>query len=202
MEWSRVERAVWIAFFILVIVLSLAAVRFPYFPGDVTFARLLQSVAPGSKKWAESVTSTAKTPWSLVLLAASVLFSWAVARWRAALLAVASFLLAWGLGIWLNPLVARPRPTPELIRVVGSPSGYSFPSAFALTYAATLGFLAVLAALKCRGGPRWAALVTCSALLAIGGWARVALGAHWPSDILISYLMGILWSVLLLRFVK
>ena len=192
MEKIRVGRIVWIALVILVIVLSLATARFPYFPGDVAFAKLLQSLAPESKNWAEWITSTAKAPWSLVLLAMSALISSRIARWPAAILTALSFLLAWGLGAWLNPLVARPRPTSELIHVVGSPSGYSFPSTFALTYAATLGFLAVLAALKSRGGPRWAALITCSVLLAIGGWARIALGAHWPSDILISYLMGVL----------
>ena len=64
MEEIRVGRIVWIALVILMIVLSLAMARFPYFPGDVAFAKLLQSLAPESKNWAEWITSTAKAPWS------------------------------------------------------------------------------------------------------------------------------------------
>jgi membrane-associated phospholipid phosphatase len=38
-------------------------------------------------------------------------------------------------------------------------------------------------------------------LLLVGFAARIALGAHWPSDVILSYLIGLLWAGLLIRFV-
>jgi membrane-associated phospholipid phosphatase len=104
------------------------------------------------------------------------------------------------LGKWLGPVVARPRPAPELVRVAEKLSGTSFPSIFALTYASTVGFLAVLFAAKASSKQRLPVVVLCCALLLVGGAARIALGAHWPSDVLLSYLIGLLWASLLIRF--
>jgi len=95
---------------------------------------------------------------------------------------------------------ARPRPSPELVRVFRPLTGYSFPSLFALRYAATFGFLAVLAAVKSSGARRSGLLTVCGALLILGFVARVALAAHWPSDVIISYYLGLLWAALLIRF--
>jgi undecaprenyl-diphosphatase len=150
--------------------------------------------------WAESLSLTAKFPWSLILLAVSVGLSWRLAGWRSALLAVASFAGMWFLGLWLGPLVARPRPSANLVHVVDKLSGYSFPSVFGLTYASTIGFVAVLSAGKASGALRIIVTVVSSVLLLVGFAARVALGAHWPSDVLLSYLIGFLWASLLTRF--
>jgi len=96
-------------------------------------------------------------------------------------------------------LVARPRPSPDLVRVAEKLSGYSFPSIFALTYASTIGFLVVLFARKAAGELRITAIVICCVFLLIGWAARIALGAHWPSDVILSYLIGFLWAYLLIR---
>ena len=47
---------------------------------------------------------------------------------------------------------------------------------------------------------RSALLIGCGALLILGWVARVALGAHWPSDVIVSYYLGLLWAALLIRF--
>ena len=104
------------------------------------------------------------------------------------------------LGHWLSPVIARPRPSPELVRVFRSLSGYSFPSLFGLRYAATFGFLAVLAAWKSSGVLRTVLMIACGVLLIVGWVARVALGAHWPSDVILSYYLALLWAALLIRF--
>jgi membrane-associated phospholipid phosphatase len=44
-------------------------------------------------------------------------------------------------------------------------------------------------------------LIVCVALLILGWVARIALGAHWPSDVIISYYVGLLWAAFLIRFV-
>jgi membrane-associated phospholipid phosphatase len=41
----------------------------------------------------------------------------------------------------------------------------------------------------------------CAALLILGWVARIALGANWPSDVIISYYVGLLWAAFLIRIV-
>jgi len=186
----------------LAVMLSAAAAIFPVFPGDVAVAKFIQSLAPQPQHWAVWLTSTARAPQSYVLAGIVVVLAWVISGWRAACLAVASFLAMSLLGQWINPLIARPRPSPRLIHVAGSLSGFSFPSTFALVYASTVGFLAAVAAVKSkqRQAVRVILFLCCVFLLIIGGVARITLGAHWPSDILLSYFIVFVWIVLILRF--
>ena len=178
---------------------TVAACRYAYFPGDVTVERFVQSLAPKSMNWALWITKSAAFPWNLIFLAITFFISWGVAGWRVALFSILSFAGMLILGTLLSPIVARPRPSPLLVHVVGSPSGYSFPSIFALTYGSTLGYLAIRAARK-KSGVLWTILLfLCCAFLITGGLARIVLGAHWPSDILISYFIALLWAFFLLR---
>jgi membrane-associated phospholipid phosphatase len=184
---------------VVAVFFTVAARYWPYFPGDVAVTRAVQSLAPASTSWAKWISGTAKSPWNLVLLAVTAGLSWLVASWRAALLALGSFGGMWALGNWLGALVARPRPAPDLVRVAEKLSGYSFPSIFALTYASTIGFLAILFFVKAAGVTRTAALLASCVLLVAGWAARIALGAHWPSDVMLSYLIGLLWAAFLIR---
>jgi membrane-associated phospholipid phosphatase len=195
----RTKDWVWLALFILAVSLTIALKYVPYLPGDVSCTRLVQSLLPESKRWAQLLSSTAEMPWVLVLIAAAFCLSWMISGRRAALLSLASFIGLWLLGKWLGPIVAQPRPSPELVRVTGSFSGSAFPSIFALNYASTVGFLAVLAGVKTTGKLGWSMVLFCSSLLLMGWIARVDLAAHWPSDVGVSYLIGFLWVSLLIR---
>jgi membrane-associated phospholipid phosphatase len=197
----RTKDVVWIILLALAVFLTVCLKYLPYFPGDVGITRLVQSVLPESKYWAQVMSSTAKTPWVFVLIAITFVLSWVIAGWRASLLALASFVGMWLLGTWLGPVIAQPRPSPELVQVAEATSGSAFPSIFAFNYVSTVGFLAVLAAVKASGPLRWAILLICCSLLAIGGIARIELAAHWPSDVAVSYLIGLLWVTLLMRFI-
>ncbi|MGA7562415.1 MAG: phosphatase PAP2 family protein [Desulfobaccales bacterium] len=195
----RTDYAVWIGLFIIAALVTLATKYFAYFPGDVTVERWVQSLVPPNLNWAEGVSRTAEFPWVLLILALVFALSWVLRR-RVALLSILSLVGMWVLGAWLGPVIARPRPSPELVRVFRPLSGYSFPSLFALRYAATFGFLAVLAAMKSSGALRTSVLIGCWTLFLLGFVARVALAAHWPSDVIISYYLGLLWAALLIRF--
>ena len=196
----RANYTAWTGLFIIAVLVTLAAKYFTYFPGDVAVERWVQSLVPQNLNWAEAVSRTAEFPWILIILALTVAISWGIAGWRAALVSILSFVGMLALGNWLGPFIGRPRPTAELVRVVRHLSGYSFPSLFALRYAATFGFLAELAAVKSSGAPRIALILVCGAFFILGFVARVALAAHWPSDVIISYYLGLVWAAFLIRF--
>jgi undecaprenyl-diphosphatase len=196
----RSNRVVWIGLFVLAVLITLAAKYYPYFPGDVVVEKWVQSWVPQNFNWAVGISRTAEFPWVLLILLLILVFSWIVAGWRAVLISIFSFVGMLALGKWLGPVIARPRPSPELVHVFRPLTGYSFPSLFALRYAATFGFLAILATWKGSGVLRTTLLIVCGVLLALGWVARVALGAHWPSDVIISYYLGLLWGAFLIRF--
>jgi len=196
----RTRFVLWGELVIIAILLTTAAKYYPYFPGDVAIERWVQSLVPQPLNWAEGVSRSAEFPWILLIAALIFALSWALAGWRAALLSLVSFLGILALGKWLGPTIARPRPSPELVHPVRPFSGYSFPSLFALRYASTFGFIAILAGRKNSGELRIAVLIVCVALLILGWVARIALGAHWPSDVIISYYIALLWAAFLIRF--
>ena len=196
----RVNFVGWIGLFVIAGLVTLATKYYAYFPGDVLVEKWVQSLVPQNLNWAVGVSRTAEFPWILLIMALIFAFSWVLAGWRAALVSIFSLGGMLALGLWLGPIIARPRPSPELVRVFRSLSGYSFPSLFGLRYAATFGFLGVLAAWKTSGVTRTSLLIVCAALLIVGSIARVSLGAHWPSDVIISYYLGLLWAVFLIRF--
>ncbi len=181
------------------VVAVVAAARTPFFPGDVAAARWIQSLLPAGPFWAPAVTQTAVPPWSLLLPAATFLLCRWIAGWKVAILSILSFLGMWLMGSALKAWIFRPRPSPELIQVIGSISGSSFPSTFALTYGSTVGFLLWVALRWGKGAQR--AILAPAALFALllGGSARVILGAHWPSDVLISYALSLFWAGVLIQ---
>ena len=142
----RANYAVWIGLCVIAFLVTLATKYYAYFPGDVAVERWVQSLVPQNLNWAVGVSRTAEFPWVLLILALIFAFSWVLAGWRAAFISIFSFVGMLALGNWLGPVIARPRPSPELVHVYRPLSGYSFPSLFGLRYAATFGFLEVLAA--------------------------------------------------------
>ena len=97
-------------------------------------------------------------------------------------------------------IAQRPRPSRELIAVVGNPSGYSFPSTFVTFITVTFGSVMLLAL---RSPVRAAtAVVATAAFVVLIGWAaRVALGAHWPSDVVLATIICMTWLWAAIRVV-
>jgi membrane-associated phospholipid phosphatase len=104
-------------------------------------------------------------------------------------------LLAWGTGAisaTIKRTMQRPRPTPELVRVIAAPlGGTSFPSGHVLIYAGVYGFLAFLLETLVRPAHlRRIATSFLVGMVAMVGPSRIYLGHHWFTDVVASYLVG------------
>lgn len=137
-------------------------------------------------------------PWPYLLLAVAVGWLLLQRQWVAAAL-VAATALADGLTALVKLVVARPRPTPDLVEVYRTVSGYSFPSGHVVHYVAFYGIIGYIVWRRLRTPPPLDALargalrlllVLCCGLVVLVGGSRVFLGAHWPTDVLGGYLLG------------
>ena len=87
----------------------------------------------------------------------------------------------------------RPRPT-LVADGIAAPALHSYPSGHAALSFAVYGYLAWLWLRHSRSpSERVFVLLVTGAGLALIGLARIALGAHWPSDILAGWLIALVW---------
>ena len=165
----------------------------PYFAGDVQVTRLVQAVSPGPQWWATPVSNLAPAPGKYYVMAVVLTASFFVAGWRGLAL-IAAFLLLEQYGAeYTKAIFKRPRPSRELVTVFGNPSGYSFPSTTMTFFAVTFGGLAVLATIRKQTPNRRAVMAIGFGMVLLGCLARIALGAHWPSDVFLASLICMLW---------
>jgi membrane-associated phospholipid phosphatase len=136
---------------------------------------------------------------------------WIVAVGAAALLLrfrlrieAACVLISLGSGLLLATviklIVARPRPSADLVEIYMRQSTMSFPSGHVVSYMSLFGFLFYLVhTLMRRSALRSTLLVIFGALISLVGLSRVYLGAHWASDALAGYCIGLLWLALMIQ---
>ena len=93
----------------------------------------------------------------------------------------------------LKELIARPRP-PLGLRL-DTVETFSFPSSHAAGSLLTWLTLSVLFS----GRPRWLTILAIVFPLIIG-WTRMALGVHWPSDVIAGYGLAMIWVGLASRW--
>ena len=135
------------------------------------------------------ITDLAATSTVLPLTAVVALALVAVRHWRgAAALAIAVLGTQVAVAV-VKALMTRPRP-PDAI-AIADPSGWSFPSGHSATAVALYLMLALIATSLWRGRLRPAvAFGAAGAIVALVGFSRVYLGAHYPTDVLAGWLLG------------
>jgi membrane-associated phospholipid phosphatase len=164
----------------------------PYFAGDVAVTRSFQSAVPDPGWWARPVSSLAPAPAKYYVMVVTAVLAYVLAGWRGLVL-IAAFIAIEQYGAESTKAIfQRPRPSRELI-ATASGSGYSFPSTTVTFFCATFGVVLVLAALRRQAPGRWPLLGAASIMLALVCAARVALGAHWPSDVVLTTVICLSW---------
>ncbi|HVA91346.1 MAG TPA: phosphatase PAP2 family protein [Chloroflexota bacterium] len=140
------------------------------------------------------------TPQEIVILGAIIALIFAVGYRVESLFLLISVVGSNLIGALVKNLVARPRPGAPAVHVLRHLGGYSFPSGHVLTYISFFGFLAYLAWVEPRNSlVRGIVLVPCLALLILIGPSRIYVGAHWASDVIGAYLLGVVWLSVILR---
>lgn len=178
---------------VVTVLLGTAVAMEPYFAGDVRVTRLVQAASPTPQWWAVPVSNLAPAPGKFYVMAVVLTASFFVAGWRGLAL-LAGFLLLEQYGAeHTKALFKRPRPSRDLVTVFGNPSGYSFPSTTLTFIAVSCGGVAVLAMLNKAAPGRVAVMAAGFGMVVIAGLARVALGLHWPSDVLLTSVICMLW---------
>jgi undecaprenyl-diphosphatase len=167
-----------------------------YFSWDLRIARGLQNLpVPGLLNFMRFVSVFGNTwkPYAITTVTALLFLAFSRRSEAAGLV-----LSAGGSSILnglIKVLIARPRPTAELVTIYRDLHTQSFPSGHVTFYVCYFGFLffVAYALLPLRSMARRAALTLTLLPVALIGLSRVYLGAHWPSDTLGAYLMGGLW---------
>lgn len=163
------------------------------FPWD---APLMLAIHQFSWPWLDTlmiIITKIGYPGALVIAPAGAIWLWWRQRQRVAAVAlVVSIVGSALLSSSLKVLFARPRPavfpplTPE--------TTYSFPSGHALAAVALFGFAAYL--LWQQRQQTWALASVLFALLV--AFSRIYLGVHYPSDVLGSLSLGLLWLAVII----
>jgi uncharacterized protein (TIGR03382 family) len=128
----------------------------------------------------------------VLLPAAGLALAWLLfrRRWIAAAHWIAALAFGLALTAALGTAIDMPRPPTALV-------GFGFPSVAVTMATITFGFFAVLIAREFPGRRRvWPYLVA-GAAVALLGFARLYLGAHWLSDIVGGLLFGVVWLLVL-----
>jgi membrane-associated phospholipid phosphatase len=165
----------------------------PYFAGDVEVARALQAAAPNPGWWATPISRLAPAPAKYYVMVIALVLSYVLAGWRGLAITGGFIALEQYGAEHTKAIFQRPRPSRELIAVIGTPSGFTFPSTTITFFSVTFGAVAVLAARRKKAPGRWPIFAAAVILLALGCAARVALGAHWPSDVLLTTVICLSW---------
>jgi membrane-associated phospholipid phosphatase len=117
-------------------------------------------------------------------------------RWADAVFFTAGVGVVWAVNPLLKELVGRSRP--DLWPLPPDVSEHSFPSGHAANTAALIGASVVLLR-RLPAARRLTALLVGAAVLLVAGWAQLALGRHYPSDVLAGWLWALAWIGLLQR---
>jgi membrane-associated phospholipid phosphatase len=189
--------ALWIALLLVGSILALMARGAGPLPGDLALTRWLQEWLPPDGLVGSVIAYAGRLVWFLPIGFLAVMLLGR--RWFGALSVLVAAVSGLLLGDALKLLVARPRPSDELVLVSEPSGGYGFPSTTALLSVVLLGTVCYLVWRERTRRPLLAALL-CVSLLSVlaSGISRVRVGEHWATNVLGGWLFGSAWLLILI----
>ena len=128
------------------------------------------------------------------VLGPAVLVALAYLLWRKRWMAAAHFAAAIVFGLVFTSLLEAAIDMP---RPPTAPAGFGFPSVAVTMTTIVFGFFAVLIARELPGRTRVWPYLLAGVITTLVAFARLYLGAHWPSDLVGGTLFGVLWLLAL-----
>jgi undecaprenyl-diphosphatase len=183
---------------LLAAALALFILRHPFFPGDLAFTHFWQSHANPPLTDAMKAITYIFGDWRAAVLTtvAVIIIAWKVGKTAALAVALSGLLTLFN--YLFKSLIARPRPSAGLVKVLVQESNYSFPSSHAFFSIIFLGIIIYILNKQLKKGPLKLVLSLLLAfLILVVGFTRVYLGVHWYSDMLAGYLFGAFFLCLL-----
>lgn len=192
--------------FILLITsfITLAALisQYPLLNFDIQVSQFLQKHhSVFLDKLMLSISVFGELPWSLLLvvLIAAIFF---ILKYKRESYYILSILLSGLVILGVKNIISRPRPTAEYVRLVEVNRFQSFPSGHVMSYLIFFGFMIVLMKTMKGINQQLRNLITylSGVLIVTIPFSRIYLGAHWFSDILGGFLLGLIYLIVLCFF--
>ena len=103
------------------------------------------------------------------------------------------------LNILLRALIGRPRPSADIVEVIGGPQGFSFPSGTAVHAILFYGFLLYMASRYLSPGRQLYAIWAIGILyILFSGFWVIYNGRHWFTDVIGGYVYGSFYLLVLI----
>jgi len=165
-------------------------------PFDRPIALAVQTFNWGPLAWVMELTNASSGVGQYALGAVAVI---AMLAWERR----AGFLLALGavasvLDSILKVSIQRRRPTADLVKILDPSPGYSYPSGHAVFFTWLCFMVAAAVAPRVSPRSRMAVWGVAAGIVFLACTGRVWGGAHWPSDVVGGFLLGLAWSAFVL----
>ena len=183
----------WLALAAITTLLSVYSAYSPEPAWEVAAIDWVQSASPHALlQIAKFMTEIGRSPISTVIPAVAIVAMWVWGQRHLSIFLAAAALARVLSGV-VKALVDRPRPSASVVDVVYELGGSSFPSGHVLGATLFYGFLVYCAEISISNKPvRRLVQGSLAIVILLMGYARVELGAHWPTDVLGGYAIGLL----------